>query len=210
MAVLALLIVVVMVAAACGGPTQTRPHQWHGAGGIIPTQEDKDAGLVGIAPGFDIRRYPTVVVDRCAVAESQIKDAEDRELARTMPVFLQAETVRRLVATNLFSRVVSGGEAPLLAGPEPTLRIECVMTRLAPGSMAARFSLYTAAAGRTKAEVEFRFVDARTGSIVMVTADRRVAQGIESEVLLRASFDDMARDLAKFLDRLSRGEAPRK
>jgi hypothetical protein len=177
-------------------------------------QADRDAGLVGIAPGFDIRRYPTVVVDRCTVVESQIKDAEDRELARTMPDFLQSEMVRRLIATGLFGRVV-GGEAPLPAGPDPTLRIECVMTRLAPGSVAARYSVYTASAGRAKAEVEFGFIDAQTGAIVMVTADRRTAlwgkEGeVESAALLRESFDDMARDLATFLERLSRGEAPSK
>ena len=57
------------------------------------------------------------------------------------------------------------------------------------------------------------FRDAQTGQPVMVTADRRVAQmgvfGRESKDHLRESFDDIARDLAKFLVRLSRGEAPR-
>jgi len=53
---------------------------------------------------------------------------------------------------------------------------------------------------------------------VMVTADRRVAAisealsldyGGESEGLLKQSFDNMARDLVRFLGRLTRGEAPR-
>jgi len=47
---------------------------------------------------------------------------------------------------------------------------------------------------------------------MMVTADRRIAQvalfGGDDQDLLKESFDDMARDLAKFLQRLSRGEAP--
>lgn len=47
----------------------------------------------------------------------------------------------------------------------------------------------------------------------MVTADRRVAAygvfGGDSEDHLKESFGDMARDLARFLVRLSRGEAPR-
>jgi hypothetical protein len=67
-----------------------------------------------------------------------------------------------------------------------------------PGSPEGRI-LLGHGAGRTKAEVEFRFVDAQTGSIVMVTADRRVAQRPRSpehtrysEDLLRESFDDMA------------------
>jgi len=47
----------------------------------------------------------------------------------------------------------------------------------------------------------------------MVTADRRVASagffGGADRDHLRESFDDMARDLAKFLVRLSKGEAPK-
>jgi hypothetical protein len=52
----------------------------------------------------------------------------------------------------------------------------------------------------------------------MVTADRRVAAvsealsldyGGDSERLLKQSFDNMARDLARFLVRLGRGEAPK-
>jgi hypothetical protein len=164
------------------------------------------------------RRYTTLVVDRCTVAESQIKDKEDRELARTMPVFLQDEMVRRLVATGRFDRVLSGGEAPPPAEPDPSLRIECVITQLEPGSLAARtgaLTLYGASAGRTKAEVEFRFVEEPARAIVMVTTDRRVAvwgkEGeVESAAPLRESFATVARDLAKFLDRLSVGEAPRK
>jgi len=217
-AVSALLVTVITAAAGCGA-AQTKPHQWHGAGGIIPAQEDKDAGLVGIAPGFDLRRYAIVVVDRCTVVESQIKDAEDRELAHTMPAFLQAETIRRLVATRLFDHVVSLGEAPPPGSPARAIRIECVMTQLAPGSATARgvplFFFYGGGVGRAKAEVEFRFVDVQTETIVMVSADRRTAKmgkdgELESEALLRESFDKMARDLAKFLVRLSRGEAPRK
>ena len=53
-----------------------------------------------------------------------------------------------------------------------------------------------------------------SGRAVMVTADRRIASvgffGGGTRDHLRDSFDDMARDLAKFLVRLSKGEAPRK
>src|SRR5438270_763818 len=55
---------------------------------------------------------------------------------------------------------------------------------------------------------------APSGKVVLATADRRVASiglfGGDDEDHLRESFDDMARDLAKFLVRLSKGEAPRK
>jgi hypothetical protein len=163
-----------LAATGCGrwiAPVQTTPHQpLLGAGGLVPSQKDKDAGLVGIAPGFDVREYNVVAVDQCAVAESEIKDEEDRQLARTMPPFFQAETVRRLRATGLFARVISLGEVPPLDSPDRALRIECIMTRLASGSKEARFFLGHGA-GRTKAQIELRFVDVHTDTIVMVTAD---------------------------------------
>lgn len=55
--------------------------------------------------------------------------------------------------------------------------------------------------------------EAASGKVVFVTADRRVASmgvfGGDDEDHLRESFDDVARDLAKFLAHLLRGEAPR-
>ena len=58
------------------------------------------------------------------------------------------------------------------------------------------------------------FVDAESGRVVLVTADRRLGSagmfGGDDEDFLEESFDDMARDLVKFLVRLSRGEAPGK
>jgi hypothetical protein len=130
-----------------------------------------------------------MAVDRCTVVESEIKDAEDREFARTLPAFLQARS-------------------------DPALRLECVITRLAPGSEVGRSALWAYGVGRSKLEAEFRFVEAQTNRVVMVTADRRVALRTEdgevtSDALLRESCATMARDLAKFLVRLSRGEAPR-
>jgi hypothetical protein len=60
-----------------------------------------------------------------------------------------------------------------------------------------------------------RFVEVPSGRVVIVTADRRIANmqigfGGSDEELLSEAFDDMARDLAKFLVRLSRGQAPGK
>jgi hypothetical protein len=105
-------------------------------------------------------------------------------------------------------------ETPWQPGAEKALRIEGAITRLGEGSQAARafFGLY--GAGKARAQSDMRFVDAHPGQPVMVTVDRRVAQmgffGGDSKDHLKESFDDMARDLAKFLVRLSRGEAPRK
>jgi hypothetical protein len=192
------------------GAQQATPHQWHGAGGLVASQEDKDVGLVGIAPGFDIRRYATVVIDRCSVVESEIKDEGDRELARTLSTFFQAELVRRLSSIGLFDRVVIRDEAGRPVSADRALSIECVVTQLTPGSLPLRIWV-DMGAGRTKAEAELRFIDVETSTVVMVTADRRVGASLEeSEPLLRDSFNDMARDLAKFLVRLNRGQGPRK
>jgi hypothetical protein len=52
-------------------------------------------------------------------------------------------------------------------------------------------------------------VDVASDEVVMATADRRVARlGGSSTDLIGESFDAIARDLAAFLVRLSRGEAP--
>jgi hypothetical protein len=59
------------------------------------------------------------------------------------------------------------------------------------------------------------FAEVPSGQVVIATADRRVSGGVQwfggdDEAILDESFDDMARDLAKFLVRLSKGEAPGK
>jgi hypothetical protein len=99
------------------------------------------------------------------------------------------------------------------AGGPSALRLDGDIPRLGEGSQAARYFAGAFGAGRTRAQLETRFVDVTTGKVVMLTADRRVASvgffGGDSKDHLRESFDDAARDLARFLIRLSRGEAPR-
>ena len=61
-------------------------------------------------------------------------------------------------------------------------------------------------AGSTRAQAEMYFVDADSGQVMLVTADRRLASmgmfGGDDEDFLRESFNNMARDLVKFLTRL--------
>ena len=65
-------------------------------------------------------------------------------------------------------------------------------------------------AGAARTQAEMRFVDVQTGKVVMATADRRIAKvGGGSSDLMGEAYDDMARDLGRFLTRLSRGEAPK-
>lgn len=195
----------------CSGAQQTRAHDPAAVAGLEPSIEDKDAGLVAIGKGFDLGAYRVLAVDRVKIGEPEINDDEDRTLAAQMPQYFQAELVRRLRGTALFERVVNLAETEFQPAGQAVLKLETVITRLAPGSRALRYWVGFGA-GRTKAQTETRFVDVQTGRVVLVTADRRVAAygmfGGDSEDHLKESFDDIARDLARFLERLKRGEAP--
>lgn len=198
--------------AGCFGAQQTRPDDPVGAGNLKPVLKDKDAGLVGLAPGFDLKSYPVVAVEPFPVTDPAIKDDGDRKLAASMSAFLQSELVRRLRESGVFTRVVNLAETTLPATQEPTLKLSGTISRLGEGSQALRAMFGAYGAGRTRTQVEMRFVDTRTGQVQLVTADRRIASvgffGGDSKDHLRESYDDMARDLGKFLARLSRGETP--
>jgi Domain of unknown function (DUF4410) len=191
------------------GAEQVRAHDPAGAGGLIPSVRDKDAGLGAIAPGFDIRAYKMIAVDGFPVAPSEIHDEEDRALAATIPPFRESELVRRLRKAGLFPTVIDLSEASLVSGAEKSLRLEGVITRLARGSQAVRYFVGFGV-GRSKVQAELRFVDAQTEQVLMVTADRRVGArgfgGGGSEELVRESFADMAKDLVDFLSRLAKGQ----
>jgi len=185
-----------------------------GAGSLTPTVEDKDAGLVGIAGGLDIKAYQVIAVSLFPVTDLTIKDEGDRRLAASMSAFFQSELVRRLRESGLFARVVNLTETSWQPGAEKALRLDGRISRLGEGSQAARAFLGLYGAGKARAQSDMTLTDAQTGQPVLVTADRRVAQmgvfGGDSKDHLKEAFDDMARDLARFLLRLSRGEAPRK
>lgn len=205
------LALVCGVLAGCFGAYQTSPDNPVGAGGLTPTQEDKDAGRVGVAAGFDLKRYRTVLVERFAVATSEIEDEGDQRFADKMAAFYQTELLRRLRESGLFGQV-----EPLKGSGRPagkTLVLRGNITRLGRGSQAVRYFVGFGA-GSTRAQAEMHFVDADSGRVVLVTADRRLGSagwfGGDDEDFLEESFDDMARDLVKFLVRLSRGEAPGK
>ena len=208
------LVVLLLALTGCVGATQTSPDNPTSAGGLTPNVNDKDAGLVALAPGFDITKYKIIVVEKLPVTDPDIKDEGDRRFAAKMAPKLQMELVRRLKDSGLFQRVVNTSETEFTPGAEPVLRLQGMITRLGRGSQAARYFAGVYGAGRTRAQADLRFVEVSSGRVVMVTADRRIASvgffGGSDEEHLEESFDDMARDFAKFLVRLSKGEAPRK
>ena len=196
-------------AVGCSNAVKTTPHDPVGTTELKPSLQDKDAGLVAMAPGFDLKTFRVIGVDRFPVSPTEIKDEEDRSLAASMPGYFQSEIVSRLAKTKVFARVVNLSEAPLNPGPEKALHLTGVITRLAPGSRALRFFVGYGV-GRTKAQVEIHFIDVQLGQVVMVTADRRAtARGLfggSSEGHLRESFEEMAQDLSRFLQRLAKGQ----
>lgn len=210
---LGLVVLVVVVVAGCGvGAVQTSPDNVLTAGGLTPTVKDKDAGRIAIAPGFDVTKYKVIAVEKFLVTDPAIKDDGDRRfVAKVTPMF-QVELVRRLRDSKLFEQVVNTSETQLTPG-SPALRLEGVITRLGRGDQALRIWV-GGGAGAARAQAELRFVDVGSGQVVMVTADRRIAKtggwgGSSDTELFEEAFDDMARDLAKFLMRLSKGEAPK-
>jgi hypothetical protein len=208
------ILVLALVLVGCGiGAQQTAPDNVLSAGGLTPNVKDKDAGRVAVAPGFDITRYKVIAVEKFPVTDAAIKDDGDRRfVAKVTPMF-QVELVRRLRDSKLFDQVVNTSETALTPGSQNALRLQGVITRLGRGDQALRMWV-GGGAGAARAQAELRFVDAASGKVVMVTADRRIAKtggwgGSSDTELLEESFDDMARDLAKFLVRLSKGEAPK-
>jgi hypothetical protein len=203
------LLILAFVLAGCGaGAIQTTPDEVLTVGGLKPNVKDKDAGLVAIAPGFDLKKYKLIAVEKFPVTDPTVKDEDDRRFGAKMSPVFQVELVRRLRDTKLFEQVVDISEIQVAPGSQ-ALRLEGAITRLGRGDRALRMWV-GGGAGAARAQAELRFVDVASGQVVMATADRRIAKvGGSSTELVEESFDDMARDLAKFLIRLSKGEAPK-
>jgi len=197
--------------AGCGA-TRSSADNPTSFGGLTPNTPDMEAGLVAIAPGFDIRTYKAVVVEKFEVTDSEIQDEGDRSFAAKMTQYLHLQLLRRLRECGLFQQVVSAtDEAKPLDGA--ALRLRGVVTRLGRGSQAARYFAGLYGAGRTRAQADLQLLDAASGKVGLVTADRRIASvgmfGGSDEEHLEESFNDLARDFAKFLVRLSQGQAPK-
>jgi Domain of unknown function (DUF4410) len=209
-----LALVFILPLAGCFGAYQVKPDHPAGAGPLKPTIRDRDAGLVGIASGFDLKTFQVIAVELFSVTDPAIKSEEDRQLASLMEAFFQAELVRRLRECGLFEHVINLSETEWRPDGEKALILGGRITRLGEGSQALRALFGVTGVGKARAQAEMTFVDVQTGRPVMVTADRRVAQmgllGGDSKDQLKEFFDDMARDLERFLVRLNEGKAPKK
>src|SRR5215469_6986111 len=88
-------VVVTVLMTGCSSYRAT-PVDARSAGTLRPDIEDADVGLVGIAPGFDLRQYHIIVVELFEVAPNEIKDAQDVSLAKEMSGYLQASIVAKM------------------------------------------------------------------------------------------------------------------
>jgi Domain of unknown function (DUF4410) len=204
-----LLLVVLLIVTGCNVQQQVRPEAAAGAGGLVPTQEDKDIGRVGVRPGFDLKRYRIVAVESFPVADSEVKDEGDRSFALGMTQFFQQELVRRVRDTGLFESVVAVSEAGGPAASPDLVRLQGRITRLGRGSRAARHFGGIYGAGQTRVEAELFLVDGESRQVGVAAADRRLSRvSAGDEFLVKMALGEMARDLGKFLVRLSQGKAP--
>lgn len=208
-----LLFGIVFLAFAGCGSTRSTPDNPVSAGGLTPSISDKDAGLVAVAPGFDIGKYKIIAVEKVPVTDPDTKDEGDLRFAAKISLAFQLELVRRLRESGLFQQVVNASEAEFKPTDVPALRLRGAITRLGRGSQAARYFGGLYGAGATRAQADMQFTEGASDRVVIVTADRRRATmglfGGSDEEHLQESFDDMARDLARFLVRLSKGEIPK-
>jgi hypothetical protein len=214
----ALVVIVTAVAlTGCGGlgAAQQMPVDPVGTADLKPARKDAAAGMVTVRPGFDLRKYSSIAVTQFPVTDSGVMNKDEVRMLVTMPFYFQTRLVGRLRETNMFKSVEpvkEGSAAPTDAG---TLRLEGRITRLAAGddtSMWVPFSGYSRLGDRMKAQIETALVDAKTGQVMVVTADRREAPnpGTQSaQDYVQDSFEAMARDLVKFIERLGKGDSAR-
>jgi hypothetical protein len=86
----ALLLATAFGLTGCIGAMQTQATDPVGAGGLAPTVEDKDVGLVGLRQGFDLKTYTVLAVDKLPISPAVINDDEDRKFAAAMPPYPRA------------------------------------------------------------------------------------------------------------------------
>ena len=206
-----------LVSSGCShlGAAQQVPVTPLGTADLKPTQPDPSAGLITVRPGFDAKKYPAIAILAFPVTDSGVMNKEEAKLTVYIPPYFQLQIAQRLRATNAFTRVDLVKEGTPPPTDEGLLRLEGRITRLAAGddtSAWVPFSGYSRLGDRMKAQIETSLVDARTGQVVAVTADRREApnSGFQTaESYVEESFQAMARDLVLFLERLTKGEVAR-
>jgi len=203
---------VLLLASACE-PVRSTPLQPVRAAGLLPTRRDPDAGRVGIRADFDLEAYRAIEVTPFAVAGSPAWGFEDRRIVSAVRAFFQSDLARRLRASGLFEQVVDP-QTSSPVGSASVLRLEGTVSQLELDYLAP--SHLWRWVGPGSVQVETRFVDAASGRVVLVTADRRTARYVTSaardvpgtESRLEEVFGYLADDLVRFLVRVAAPAPP--
>jgi hypothetical protein len=211
-AILAQTLLVLFLGSACE-PVRSTPLQPVGAADLRPTRRDPDAGQVGIRADFDLEAYRAIEVAPFAVAASPAWGFEERRIVSAVRVFFQSDLARRLRASGLFEHVLDPQASPPV-GSAGVLRLEGTVSQLELDYLAP--SRHWRWVGPGSVQVETRFVDAASGRVVLVTADRRTARYVTSaardvagtEARLEEVFDYLADDLLRFLVRVAAPASP--
>jgi hypothetical protein len=119
-------------------------------GTLTPTIEDRDVGLVGMAPRFSLQQYQALIIEPFVVAPAEIKDADDIQLAKDMSTYLQAQLVAKLRADPTLPKIVDATAAFDLPTGPGVLALRGDISRLTEGSQALRY-LVGFGAGSAKA-----------------------------------------------------------
>lgn len=188
------------------GTFQTTPTPMQSGLELRPSVEDRDAGLVGMAPDLVLSQYDLLVVEPFGINHLE----PTGEISpQDMQGYLHVKLLQRLQEAGVFKRILEGpaskvGEA---GGSGKTLILRGVIAELDPGSRALRYFVGFGA-GATKAQIESQFVELDTGRVVLTTADRRAAAfgvfGGDSRQYLTESLDEMAKGLTEFLKRVAK------
>ena len=97
-----LLAALVLTSAGCIGAMQTTAHEPTGSATLKPTVTDKDAGLVGLTPGFDLKRYRIIAIERFPVNDPEQAAVTPTELCRnSKSMWLSPLFTSRSAAKNI-------------------------------------------------------------------------------------------------------------
>ena len=151
-------------------------------GTLTPTIEDRDVGLVGMAPRFSLQQYQALIIEPFVVAPAEIKDADDSQLAKDMSTYLQAQLVANLRADPTLPKVVDATAAFDLPTGPGVLALRGDISRLTEGSQALRY-LVGFGAGSAKAQVETRLVAIQSQEVQMIEVKESVAAGVNTAVI---------------------------
>ena len=203
-------LVLLVLAAGCTAVRSTPLHP-EAAGSLVPSVKDRDAGRVAAAYGFDVTRYQTIAIGNVSVDMPASWSEEDRRIASSVIAHLRSNLAQKLRTVDQLERVVD--DASALDAAANALRLDVRVTALELDQLVATELWQWLGPGAM--QMETRFVDAASGRVALVTADRRTARAVMTQARdipgTTARLDEAANylvmDLVNLLSRLEKTAA---